>query len=144
MQGISPWCPGVKTRCLLYLVRLSIFPSVVPSVLCGQNRARSVSSTILNRSIPYLHILSNNFRKCVTCICLKIQIFDFGKFFICIWLCWCAILIVVMAKHFLCPFFRNTCGRTSRFSHPQCPCYQLCAKYLYPSTLLWQINCFNL
>ena len=22
--------------------------------------------------------------------------------------------------------------------------YQLCAKYLYPSTLLWQINCCNL
>ena len=22
--------------------------------------------------------------------------------------------------------------------------YQLCAKYIYPSTLLWQINCYNL
>ena len=41
-----------------HLVRLSI---------CGQNRVRSVSSTILAWSISYLHTLSSNFRRCVTC-----------------------------------------------------------------------------
>ena len=35
--------------------------------VCGQNRFRSVSSTILVGSISYLHILSSNFRKCVAC-----------------------------------------------------------------------------
>ena len=35
--------------------------------VCGQNRVRSVSSTILIGSISYLHILSSNFRRCVTC-----------------------------------------------------------------------------
>ena len=43
---------------LFHLVRLSI---------CGQNRVCSVSSTILVGSISYLHILSSNFRRCVTC-----------------------------------------------------------------------------
>ena len=42
-------------------VRLSVGPSV-----CGQNRVRSVSSTILVGSISYLHILSSNFRMCIT------------------------------------------------------------------------------
>ena len=41
-----------------HLVRLSV---------CGQNRVRSVSSTILIGSISYLHILSSNFRRCVAC-----------------------------------------------------------------------------
>ena len=44
----------------------SVCPSVRPSV-CGQNRVRSVSSTILAESISYLHISSSNFRRCVTC-----------------------------------------------------------------------------
>ena len=35
--------------------------------ICGQNRVRSVSSTILIGSISYLHILSTNFRRCVAC-----------------------------------------------------------------------------
>ena len=35
--------------------------------VCGQNCVRSVSSTILIGSISYLHILSSNFRSCVTC-----------------------------------------------------------------------------
>ena len=48
-----------------HLVRLSV---------CGQNRVRSVSSTILIGSISYLHILSSNFRKCVACnVCFKIK-----------------------------------------------------------------------
>ena len=42
--------------------------------VCGQNRVCSVSSTILIRSISYLHILSSNFRMCVTCnACFKIK-----------------------------------------------------------------------
>ena len=45
--------------------------------ICGQNRVRSVSSTILIGSISYFHILSNNFRRCVTCKgCFKIQNFE--------------------------------------------------------------------
>ena len=51
---------------------LSVCPSVHLSV-CGQNRVRSVSSTILIGSISYLHILSSNFRRCVACNdCFKI------------------------------------------------------------------------
>ena len=52
---------------------LSVCPSHRPSVclsvrqsVCWQNLARSVSLTILARSISYLHILSSNFR-CVAC-----------------------------------------------------------------------------
>ena len=49
---------------LFHLVRLSV---------CGQNRVHSVSSTILIKSISYLHILSSNFRRCVACnACFKI------------------------------------------------------------------------
>ena len=51
-----------------HLVRLSV---------CGQNRVRSVSSTILVRSISYWHILSSNFRRCVACnVCFKIKKFQ--------------------------------------------------------------------
>ena len=50
-----------------HLVRLSV---------CGQNRVRSVSSTILIGSISYLHILSSNFRRYVACnASFKIQNF---------------------------------------------------------------------
>ena len=51
--------------------------------VCGQNRVRSVSSTILIGSISYFHILSSNFRKCVGCNArFKIQkIWNFGDFF---------------------------------------------------------------
>ena len=56
-----------------------ILVSPCPSVclyVCGQNRVRSVSSTILIGSISYLHILSSIFRRCVPCnVCLKIKIF---------------------------------------------------------------------
>ena len=45
-----------------HLVRLSISLSV-----CGQNRVRSVSSTIIAGSISYLHVLSTNLRRCVVC-----------------------------------------------------------------------------
>ena len=60
-------------------VRLSVRLSV-----CGQNRVRSVSSTLLIGSISYLHILSSNFRRRrVTCkdfIKIKKNI-SFGKLF---------------------------------------------------------------
>ena len=66
-------------------ILVSPCPSVCPSV-CGQNRVRSVSSTILARSISYLHILSSNLRRCITCdfFFFKIEvlkIWSFGKFF---------------------------------------------------------------
>ena len=37
-----------------------------PSV-CGRNRVCSVSSTILAESIAFLHVLSTNFKRCVSC-----------------------------------------------------------------------------
>ena len=43
-------------------VRLSVSPSV-----CGPNCVRSVFSTILSGSISYLHILSSNIKRCVSC-----------------------------------------------------------------------------
>ena len=47
-------------------------PSVHLSIclsICGQNRFRSVSFTILAGSISYAHILTSNFRRCVACKC---------------------------------------------------------------------------
>ena len=61
------------------VVLVSPYPSVRLSV-CGQNRVGSVSSTILVGSISYLHILSSNFRRCVTCK-VYFKISSFGKFF---------------------------------------------------------------
>ena len=59
----------------VYWYHLSVCPSVRLSV-CGQNRVRSVSSTILIGSISYLHILSS-FRRCVACNApFKIQKFE--------------------------------------------------------------------
>ena len=48
--------------------------------VCGQNRVRSVSSTILIGSISYLHMLSSNFRRCVACNA-RFKIQKFGEFF---------------------------------------------------------------
>ena len=46
--------------------------------VCGQNRVRSVSSTIFIGFISYLHILSSNFRRCVAWNArFKIQKFEF-------------------------------------------------------------------
>ena len=57
--------------------KISICPSVCVSV-CGQNHVCSVSSTILARSILYLHILSTNFRRCVALwVLLKTLKFEF-------------------------------------------------------------------
>ena len=48
--------------------------------VCGQNRVRSVSSTILIGSISYLCILSTNFRRCVMCnVCFKIKNLKFWQ-----------------------------------------------------------------
>ena len=57
--------------------------SVCKMSICGQNRVSSVSSTILIGSISYLHILSSNFRRCVSCnVCVQnSKIWNFGKFF---------------------------------------------------------------
>ena len=79
--SVWQWFPGIENGRLypslqrrwkggnwFHLVRLSV---------CGQNRVRSVSSTILIGSISYLHILSSNFRRCVACNgCFKIQKFE--------------------------------------------------------------------
>ena len=58
-------------------VRLSVCPSV-----CGQNRVRSVTFTILAGSISHLHILLSNFR-CVTC---NVSLQN-SKIWIIVWLC---------------------------------------------------------
>ena len=61
--------------------------SVRPCVrlcLCGQNRMRSVSSTILAVSISYLHTLLSSFRRCVAYkvfFSKFISFLNFGKFF---------------------------------------------------------------
>ena len=59
---LYPCSTKLKGVYWIHLVR----PSVRLSV-CGQNCVHSVSSTILARSMPYLHILSSKFRRCVTC-----------------------------------------------------------------------------
>ena len=67
--------PPASTK-LIGGILVSPCPSVRLSV-CGQNRVRSVSSTILIGSISYLHILSSNFRRCVACNArFKIQKFE--------------------------------------------------------------------
>ena len=70
-------------------IHLSIHPSVRPPVclsVCGQNRVRSVTSTILVGSISYSHILSSNFRRCVACnVCFKI--WKFEMFTQILWIC---------------------------------------------------------
>ena len=70
-------------------ILVSPCPSVRLSV-CGQNRVRSVSSTILIGSISYLHILSSNFRRCVACNArFKIEKFEILANFLNLqlWLC---------------------------------------------------------
>ena len=50
--------------------------------VCGQNRVRSVFSTILARPISYFHILSTNFRRCVACWFFLFQNFNFCRNFL--------------------------------------------------------------
>ena len=86
-------------------ILVSPCPSVRLSV-CGQNRVRSVSSTILIGSISYLHILSSNFRRCVACNArFKIQKFEILAIFwnLQLWLChlltWDPIWLNGMGNH---------------------------------------------
>ena len=101
-----------------------VCPSVLPSV-CGQKRGRSVTSTILVRSISYLHILLSNFRRCVTSKSfyanftnLKFwQIFQICNFvFVLFWLgIWCeSIVWVIIGRRRVLSecrhsSFRNSC-----------------------------------
>ena len=73
-----------------HLGRLSVCPSVHLSV-CGQNRVRSVSSTILIRSISYLHILSLKFWRI-----FKICNFDFVIFWL--WIQYDSMVWVIMRR----------------------------------------------
>ena len=84
---------------------LSICLSVRLSV-CGQNSVRCVSSTRLVRSISYLHILSSNFRRCVTYkVCFRMQKFEVlaNSFNLYIWHChlltWDPIWLNSMGNH---------------------------------------------
>ena len=60
-KDANEFTPPMKLRGVygFHFVCLSICPSV-----CRPNHVRSVSFTILAVSISYLHILSNNFRRC--------------------------------------------------------------------------------
>ena len=72
---IPPLQRSWKGAYWFHLVRLSV---------CGQNRVRSASSTILAGSFSYLYILWSNFRRCVACKVFFLQnskILNFGKFF---------------------------------------------------------------
>ena len=60
-------------------VRLSVYPCVHLSV-CGQNRVRSVSSTILAGSISYLNTLSEGVSR-VMLFFKILKIWSFDKFF---------------------------------------------------------------
>ena len=51
---------------LHHVVGLFILRDVRPSI-CGRNRVRSITCTILATSISYLHILLSNFGWCVPC-----------------------------------------------------------------------------
>ena len=55
----------------------------IASSVCGQNRVRSVPSTILIGSISYLLILSSNLRRCVACSTHYqiLKIWNFNDFF---------------------------------------------------------------
>ena len=50
-----------------------------PSI-CGRNRVCSVSSTILAESIAFLHVLSTNFKRCVSCWIFFFKIFPKIKY----------------------------------------------------------------
>ena len=73
-------CPTLRREGIywFHLVRPSVLPSAHLPV-SGQNRVRSVSSTILARSISYLHILSTKFRRCVAC---RVFSYKIPKFYI--------------------------------------------------------------
>ena len=83
----------------------SVCPSVHLSVY-GQNRVRSVSPRILIGSISYVHILSSNFRRWVSCnVRFKIQQFEILANFLNLelWLCrlltWDPIWLNGMGNH---------------------------------------------
>ena len=59
--------PYYYTPCFNEVKRGVFWFHLVSLFVFGLNRVQSVSSTILVRSISYLHILSSNFRKCVVC-----------------------------------------------------------------------------
>ena len=100
---IPPASTKLKAGCTGFTssVRLSVCPSV-----CGQNRVRSVSSTILVGSISYLHILSSNVRMCVACkYYWKIPKFEFLanvwnlQLWLCLFMTWDLMWITSMGNH---------------------------------------------
>ena len=89
----TPYCKifqSIKARRFVFLYPLFnevergvYWYHLVRLYVCGQNRVRSVSSTILIGSISFLHILSSNFRRCVACNVpfQSSKIRNFGEFF---------------------------------------------------------------
>ena len=64
-----PWC---FLYIYIYIYTGVYWFHIVRLSVCGRNRVRSISSTILTGPISYLHILSSNFRRCVVRnVCFK-------------------------------------------------------------------------
>ena len=81
LSGLVIIIPTASTKLKGGGILVSPCPSVRLSV-CGQNRVRSVSLTILVGPISYLHILSCNLSRCVAYnVCFKIKKMNFGEFF---------------------------------------------------------------
>ena len=97
------------TESFLYPLLLNeiegVYTGFTLSVFCGQNCVCSVSYTILDGSVSYLHILSSYFR-CVACnFFFKIQIFEVlaNSLNLQLWLClvltWDPIWVNSMGNH---------------------------------------------
>ena len=102
--------------------------SVLLSV-CGQNRVRSVSSTILVGSISYLHILSGHIRRCFACnVYCKIKKNKIlaNSLNLLLWLCilltWDPIWLISMGNH-------EAVGVSSEWRRSNCSSY-----YWIPNT----------
>ena len=96
--------PSMKSMRGILVSPCSSVRSSVHLSVCGQNRVRSVSSTISVGSISYLHILSS--RRCDACkVCYKIHRFKIlpNSLNLWIWLCllliWDVIWINSMGNH---------------------------------------------
>ena len=74
--------PGTQRSCWGVYWFHSVHPFVRPSIRPA-SRVRSVAPTFLVGSTSYLYILSNNFRRCITCkVTCKIAKFEFLAIFL--------------------------------------------------------------
>ena len=116
-------------------VERGILVSPCPSVrlsVCGQNRVRSVSSTILIGSISYLHILSSNLRRCVAGIArFKSQNFvtcNFDFVFFWLWIQYDSMAWVIMRRRWVSSERRRS--SCSSFNWRKCFGKLFCKKWV--------------